>query len=55
MVTPGNDGYDPDWARRDDAPVVADDCEHWLHDLTMHNTKARDIARGIVESSRKKP
>jgi hypothetical protein len=55
LVTPGNDGFDADWASRDDALVVADDVEHWLHDLTMHNTKASDLARAVVESSRKRP
>jgi hypothetical protein len=32
LVTPGNDGYDKDWASKPDANVVADDAEHWLHD-----------------------
>ncbi len=54
MVTPGNDGIDPDWASKPDANVVADDCEHWLHSL-MANSKIAKIARTIVESSRKRP
>ena len=54
MLQPGETGIDPEWASRDDALVVAGDVEHWLHDLTMHNTKPREIARGIVESSRQR-
>jgi hypothetical protein len=54
MVSPGNDGFDADWASKPDAPVVADDCEHWLHTITMSDSKVATIARGVVESSRKR-
>jgi hypothetical protein len=54
IVTPGNDGFDPDWASRDDSPVIADDCEHWLHQITMSDSKITTIARGVVESSRQR-
>jgi hypothetical protein len=55
MVTPGNDGFDPDWASKPDANVVADDAEHWLHQITMADSKIATIARGVVESSRQRP
>lgn len=52
LVSPGNDGFDPDWASRDDALVIAGDVEHWLHDLTMHDSKVSQIAGQIVRESR---
>jgi hypothetical protein len=53
IVTTGNDGFDADWASRDDALVIAGDVEHWLHDLTMHDSKASQIAGQIVRESRR--
>jgi hypothetical protein len=53
LVSPGNDGFDPDWASRDDALVIAGDVEHWLHDLTMHDSKVSQIAGQIVRESRR--
>lgn len=54
MVTPDDGGYRADWASKPDANVVADDVEHWLHDITMMDSKVTVIARDIVLSSRKK-
>lgn len=54
MVTPDDDGYRADWASKPDASVIADDVEHWLHDITMMYSKVTKIARDIVVSSRKR-
>lgn len=54
MLQPGETGIDPDWAKKDIDQVIGDEASFWLSEITMH-TKAPDIARGIVESSRKRP
>lgn len=50
MLRPGETGIDHDWYKDLSG---SDEIEFWLSDLMMH-TRACDIARDIVVSSRKR-
>ena len=50
LVTPGNDGFDPDWASKPDANVVADDAEHWRP--VGHQRDRRGLSRGARRGPR---